>query len=49
MRYSYTTGRASSNKSTRNAIRELVKEGEIETVDGMNYRLTDKGPSYPRF
>jgi len=33
----------------RNAIRELVREGEIETADGINYMLTDKGPKYPRF
>lgn len=37
------------NQCIRNAIRELVKEGEIEAVDGINYRLTDKGPKYPRF
>ena len=42
-------GRARSNQLTRNAINELVEEGEIETVDGMNFRLADKGPKYPRF
>lgn len=41
--------RPSFDRRIRNAIKELVKEGEIETVDGINYRLSDKGPSYPRF
>jgi len=38
-----------SKLEMRNAIKELVREGEIETVDGINYRLTDRGPKYPRF
>jgi hypothetical protein len=40
---------AGANQRTRNAIRELVKEGEIESEDGMNYRLADNGPKYPRY
>jgi len=42
-------GEGMSKMEMRNAIRELVKEGEIETVDGINYRLADRGPNYPRF
>ncbi|KAF9792092.1 hypothetical protein BJ322DRAFT_12066 [Thelephora terrestris] len=42
-------GDGMSKMEIRNAIRELVKEGEIESEDGMNYRLADNGPKYPRY
>jgi len=37
-----------SRVELRNAIKELVKEGEIETEDDLNYRLAENGPKYPR-
>jgi len=52
VRFPYVTGAGTFYTLTdhvRNAIRELVKEGEIETADGISHRLTDKGPRYPRF